>query len=141
MRSRSLPLVLAAVLLLAGAAQASSGDYYTEQRPYYVKIFAKLGRGLSNVSLCWTELYAQSYKEGLRASIHGDTVADIGVGTGTGFFVGIGYTVMRFGIGVFDTVSFPIPTRPLMRTATPAIYLEDLPASASGGATLPRSHR
>jgi len=141
MRSRFLPLVLAAVLLVAGSAQANSGDYYTEERPYYVKIFAKLGRGLSNVSLCWTELYTQSYKEGLRATIHGETVTDIGVGTGTGFVVGIGYTAMRLGVGIFDTVSFPIPTRPLMRTATPAVYFEDLPASVGGGVTLPRTHR
>jgi len=141
MRSSFLTLALAALTLCATSAQASSGDYYTEPRPYYVKALSKLGRGVTNLSLSWTEIYRQSYIEGLRASIHGETVADIGVGYSTGFFVGIGYTVMRLGVGTFDTVSFFIPTRPLMRPGTPAFYMEDLPASLSGGVTVPASHR
>ena len=140
-------LVLSAALIVALAglftvpARASSGDYYSEARPYYVKILSKLGRGVSNAMLCWTELYTQSYKEGLRASIHGETSVDTAVGTVTGLFVGVGHTALRFGVGVFDTVSFPIPTRPLIRPGTPAIFLEDLPASVSGGASLPATHR
>lgn len=135
---RSLALALSLATLLAGAAQAGTGRYYTEPRPYPMKALTKLGRGIANVSLAPSELYTQTYKETLRASIHGDSIADIGVGTFAGVFKGVGFTFARFGIGLFDFFTFLLPTRPLMRPATPAIFLEDLPSSVSGGATLPR---
>lgn len=138
---RSLALALALASLFACAAQAGTGRYYTEPRAYPMKALTKLGRGIANVFLAPSELYSQTYKEGLRASIHGDSVADVGVGTFAGVFKGVGYTVARFGVGAFDFLTFPLPTRPLMRPATPAIFLEDLPSSVSGGATLPRSQR
>lgn len=138
---RSLALALALLVAVASSAQAGTGDYYTERRPYYVKILAKLGRGLSNVIFSWTELYGQSYKEGLRAHIHGETLGDTAVGVGTGFGVGIGYTVMRIGVGVFDTATFFFPSRPLMTPATPAKFLEDVPTTPDGAVTLPAGHR
>ncbi len=140
---RTLAVALALTLTLtAASAQAGIGDYYTEPRPYYVKIFAKLGRGLSNVLFGWTELYGQTYKEGLHASIHGQTVSDTAIGAGAGFAVGIGYTVLRMGLGTFDTVSFFVPTRPLLLDpATPAKFLEDVPTLPHGAVTLPDSHR
>ena len=141
MRILSLFVLCGLLLAVTPAAQAGTGRYWTERKPYHVEIFAKLGRGLTNAALSPFEIPTQSYKEGLRASIHGDTVADMGVGAFAGLFTGIGYGFMRLGIGIFDTVTFPIPTKALLRPATPAIYLEDLPSSVSGGATLNDSRR
>ena len=121
-------LALVMVVGLSSAAQAGTGQYYTERRPYPIKALAKLGRGLANVVWAPTELYRQPFKEAERANAGGDTWLDIHfVGVFTGFWVGIGYTVARVGVGIFDTATFVVPTRPLMRPATPPIFFEDVP--------------
>ena len=133
-------LAVVALLLVALPATAGTGRYWSEDRPYYVDILNKFGRGLWNIAVAPTEIYTQAYKEGLRASIHGDTVTDVSVGTTTGGLVGVGTMFVRVGVGAFDLVTFPWPTRPWIRPATPAIYLEDVPP-ASIGVDLPESHR
>ncbi|MEM7411554.1 MAG: hypothetical protein AAF430_15080 [Myxococcota bacterium] len=141
-RSRALAGAVVGLLTLAwaGPAVAGTGRYWTDNRPYYVEALNKLNRGFINIATAPTEIYSQAYKEGLRASIHGETLLDIPVGTTTGGFVGVGAMFIRFGLGTFDLATFFWPTRPWIRPATPAAALEDVPPRAMG-VDLPEGHR
>lgn len=115
--------VLTAVIVSLFTAYPAIAD---SDRAYPVKVLYKFSRGIKNVVLSPTELYINTYKEGqVAAADQSNNWADISVGGCVGFFEGIGYMVTRIGVGVFDIVSFPVPTRPLMHPKTPNVFLED----------------
>jgi putative exosortase-associated protein (TIGR04073 family) len=60
-----------------------------------------MGRGLVNVLTGWLELPKQ---------IHlGSQEENPLTGFGWGFVKGVGMTVLRSGVGVYETVTFPLP--------------------------------
>jgi putative exosortase-associated protein (TIGR04073 family) len=61
----------------------------------------KLGRGFASCTLGWLEIPGNIYDEGMRNGwLMGGTV---------GFAKGLGMTVIRTLVGVWDLVTFPIP--------------------------------
>ena len=85
--------VYAAVLL---AGLCAGGRAVWAQDPIH-----KMGRGVVNVLTGWIELPKQ---------IHLGTQEDNPViGVGSGLFKGVGLTVLRSGVGIFEALTFPIP--------------------------------
>ena len=128
------PLALAAVLwllLLPTLSLAAPSDA-NPNRAYPVKILYKLARGLTNILSSPTEIPYNMVKEGRLIEPDEDWVVPDGgdwlvqqlMAGFTGFFTGIGYTVARIGIGAFDTVTFFVPTPPIMDPATPPSALD-----------------
>ena len=92
-----LGLIIAAAML-AGAAPARA------EEPPLPKTYSagdKLGRGLANVFLGFIEV---------PRNIHNTTADEsLLVGWTVGLGKGVGYTVLRFLVGVYETVTFPFP--------------------------------
>ncbi len=61
----------------------------------------KLGRGLVNVALGWIEVPKQTAR--------GQYEENPFIGIGTGFLRGVSMTVLRFGVGAYETLTFPLP--------------------------------
>lgn len=89
-------MALAAAAIAAGmvGAPAFAADYPTE-------VGTKFGRGLANASTGWVELFKNTYNEPAR---NGALYVPVGLAKG------IGHTVGRTVIGVFDLATFMIPT-------------------------------
>ena len=135
------PLALAAVLwlllvpTLPSAAPTDRPAAPTDPSPnraYPVKILYKLARGLTNILSSPTEIPYNMVKEGRLMEPDEDWLVPDGgdrlvqqlMAGFTGFFTGIGYTVARIGIGIIDTVTFFVPTPPIMDPATPPSALD-----------------
>ena len=86
---------IAAFLLFLMTATAWADEY----PPYASR---KLGRGISNVALGWTEVLSRQSK----------CIEEAGVIPGTiwGTIDGVGNAVKRTAIGIFETATFPIKT-------------------------------
>lgn len=116
------PLALAVVLwllLVPTLSSASPADANVD-RAYPVKILYKLARGLTNILSSPTEIPYNMIKEGVLVEPDADDWVDQQLMAGfTGFLTGVGYTVARIGIGTLDTVTFFVPTPPIMNPATP----------------------
>jgi len=90
----------AAPALAAGHAEKDYIDDVLEPESYMEKSSFKLIRGLTNIVTSPGEIPKQMVL----------TIRDRGgLGVPLGFFKGIGMTVMRVGIGAWETVSFPAP--------------------------------
>ena len=115
-------LLLAAAIALAIPMTANAAPAYP------VKIFTKLGRGFSNVLYSPSEIYINAYKEaqnvGLQDGYEDWTWTDTHVSTFAGGVTGVGYMFTRVGVGFFDVLTFPWPTKPVMQPPTPTVYLE-----------------
>ena len=90
-----------------------------EERAYPVKIIWKFGRGLENILKSPVEIPVNMYKEAHRAEVRGENAGGQAIGYFTGTITGIGYTLARIGVGIFDVVTFPVPTRPVMLPSAP----------------------
>jgi putative exosortase-associated protein (TIGR04073 family) len=90
-----------------------------QERAYPVKIIWKFGRGLENILKSPVEIPVNMYKEAHRAEVRGDNAGGQAIGYFTGTLTGIGYTLARIGVGVFDVVTFPVPTDPIMHPSAP----------------------
>jgi putative exosortase-associated protein (TIGR04073 family) len=75
----------------------------------------KLGRGLSNVLIGWTELVSQPYQMGHQQRL---PIAIFG-----GIGKGAALTVARAGVGVYEILTFPFPVpagyEPIIRPEIP----------------------
>lgn len=95
---------VAAVVILIGVWKSATADAKTE--PYPANLEQKLGAGLVNTATGWVELaktpIAMSKKEG------------IGWGLTLGPVMGVVNTIGRTACGVFDVVTFILPTKPLI---------------------------
>lgn len=61
----------------------------------------KMGRGVVNVLTGWIELPKQ---------IHlGSQEDNPVIGVGSGLFKGVGLTVLRSGVGIYEALTFPLP--------------------------------
>ncbi|MFP4382273.1 MAG: exosortase system-associated protein, TIGR04073 family [Candidatus Sumerlaeia bacterium] len=114
-----------------GIAQ-ESGDYLLTSRPYkqqtgspmkdlwlFPKLTGKLWRGLNNTLFGWVEVP--------KHIIKGVVKTDPFTGTIVGFVKGVGYGVVRTGVGVFEMVTFwgPWP-RHYSPVMMPEYVVEDL---------------
>ena len=117
---RSIALLIALAIFLPSGAMA---DTYG-QRAYPVRIISKFFRGGLNVGMSPIEIWANSYKEAHKAQVAGDNIVGIVVGYSTGIVTGIGYMGARIGVGLYDMLTFPMPSAPLMQPATPAFTFE-----------------
>lgn len=61
----------------------------------------KLGRGLANVAMGWIEVPKQTAQGRFEDNPF--------IGVGTGFLRGVAMTVLRFGVGAYETLTFPLP--------------------------------
>jgi putative exosortase-associated protein (TIGR04073 family) len=110
--------MLAIALLLLGPATAHA------ERAYPVQVAWKFARGIANLALAPVEVPVNAYKEGNRAYLDGGNLAEQSMGLFTGTISGLGYTGARIGVGLFDLVTFPVPSRPVMRPGAPHTFLE-----------------
>lgn len=85
-----LGIVIATATLVIAGAQAWAQD------PIH-----KMGRGIVNVLTGWLELPKQVH----LGSQEDNPVA----GLGWGLLKGAGLTVLRGGVGIYETVTFPVP--------------------------------
>ena len=96
--------IVLAVVIWIGLLTSATADTKTEQYP--VNLEQKLGAGLLNTATGWVELaktpIAISKKEG------------IGWGLTLGPVMGVVNAVGRTSCGVFDVVTFILPTKPLI---------------------------
>ena len=96
-------LAVAIVLAITSAPVQAAGD---DREKYPVSLEQKLGAGLLNTATGWVELaktpIAISKKDGL------------GMGLTVGFAKGIVNTIARTFWGVFDVVTFVLPTKPMI---------------------------
>ncbi|UCG34594.1 MAG: exosortase system-associated protein, TIGR04073 family [Candidatus Omnitrophota bacterium] len=92
MKSIAILLVLILGISITAHAQEGAG--------------AKLGRGLSNIATSWIELPAQIY---VTAETHDPLVAAI-----YGPIKGAVFIALRLLSGLYDTVTFPADSEPLM---------------------------
>ena len=107
--------LLSILIIILSAAPAWADDYPTCTG-------RKLGRGLTNTALGWTEILKSEDK---AIDEHGPVAAIF-----WGPLDGIGNAVKRTVVGVFETATFPIKTSP---NADPLIEPE-FPAGDSGRA-------
>ncbi len=61
----------------------------------------KMGRGVVNVLTCWIEIPKQAHL--------GSQEENPLTGLAAGFVKGVGLTVLRAGVGLYEAVTFPIP--------------------------------
>ena len=101
--SKAISVVFVMILLNSGILRAAAANQ-TEQYP--VSLEQKLGAGLLNTATGWVEPVktpiAISKKEGL------------GLGLTLGPVMGVVNTVGRTACGLFDVVTFVLPTKPLV---------------------------
>jgi putative exosortase-associated protein (TIGR04073 family) len=117
-------LVVACLCLLAPALVWGKAYDGSAGRAYPVRIVYKFWRGVENVLGAPFEISYNSLKEGQLACAGGGNLRDQSAGLSTGLITGIGYMVARIAVGVFDIVTFPVPTAPLMDPATPDSVIE-----------------
>lgn len=85
----------------------------------------KLGRGLAN-------MYEPVRMGELRRSVEQNAISDSpSGGPGYGLVHGFARTIERTAVGVFDVVTFPIPTEPLMHPVAP-VYPDSQPRQQMG---------
>jgi len=114
---RFTPLALVLAIGLAVPIPAAASDHYGAQ------ITRKFFRGVWNIALSPAELWIQGNKEGIAASKRGVNPNERLAAVSSGVVLGVGYMFGRIGTGMFDVVTFPWPTHPLM---TPAVvYLDE----------------
>lgn len=82
------------------AERMHQDDYYREESDLG-KMFHKLGRGVTNILFGWIELPRNIAREWRRS--------DPFTGTIVGTFKGIGWTIARTFVGVYEVISFPFP--------------------------------
>jgi putative exosortase-associated protein (TIGR04073 family) len=123
--TRSLWIIAAGLMLVAMPVCAQRfGDEYREQSAFG-KMQHKLGRGLANIVTGPIEIPKNISREWRKS----DPV--------TGFIIGgvkgVGWAASRIAVGVYDTVTFPVPVpanyEPLMQPETPlpSVWGEQLP--------------
>ena len=111
---RHLTLLLLFAIALPTSASADGND-----RAYPVEVLWKLGRGLHNIVRSPAEVPSNMLKEARSAQMEGVNAGGQAVGYFVGTFTGLGYMVARIGTGVFDVVTFPIPSGPIMKPSVP----------------------
>lgn len=111
--------------VLSGSASAQMyGDEYRDQSAFG-KMQNKLGRGLANVFTGFVEVPKNISREWRKS--------DPATGVIVGGVKGMGWGATRFATGVYETVTFPVPSpanyEPLMYPATPMtdVWGEQLP--------------
>lgn len=91
------------------AADESAGQSVDINR-YWEGAARKFGRGVVNTSTGWLEVFKQPVLGAQERGVEGGVL---------GFFTGIGMTVARTVVGVYDTASFLVPVpehfEPVMR--------------------------
>ncbi|MEY2600577.1 MAG: hypothetical protein RLZZ142_2836 [Verrucomicrobiota bacterium] len=111
----SLLVVCGVLALSAGGSRADIHDpYLMDQNP-----IRKLSRGLSNVTFGATEIPVTWHSVNVR---HGNAAA-----FSYGLVSGVGRTLARLGAGIYDIVTFPIPSNrgsysPILPSATPWVH-------------------
>lgn len=113
-------LGLALVVLAPSVAAAQS------TRAYPVQMISQLGRGVVNVLMAPIEVPVNMWKEGNGAVAHDANKGRQMIAMFTGAVTGTGYMCARVGVGFWEVVSFPYPTRPLMQPSTPDGFFETL---------------
>lgn len=100
-----------AVLVLGSQPRSWAADQSANETPAQAAAGRYLGgsgkkfvRGLVNTSTGWMEVFKQPVVGAEEAGVEGGIV---------GFFTGIGMTVARTAVGVYDTATFlvPVPER------------------------------
>ncbi|MCX7624763.1 MAG: exosortase system-associated protein, TIGR04073 family [Candidatus Sumerlaeaceae bacterium] len=119
---------ITAVAMLMGAVLPAAaqryGDEYREGSAFG-KMQHKLGRGLANIFTGVVEVPKNISREWRKS----DPVTGVIVGG----VKGVGWAAARLAVGVYDTVTFPIPVpanyEPLMQPETPlpSVWGEQLP--------------
>ena len=110
---------LAIVLILGFVAS----PVVAADRAYPYEVSRKLLRGLNNVFTSPGEIPKNYRKEGYRSFLDGNNLAVNGLASTSGALLGVGYMVARFFVGVYEIVTFPIPSKPLMEPE--ALYCHD----------------
>lgn len=106
-------LILSAAVIHPGSAIAgrSTATCWTDEMTPHT-LWRKAGRGITNTALGWMELIYQPYY--MRAEGNQLPVAIIG-----GVIKGVFYGVARTLVGVYDTLTFPVPVpeeyKPIMQ--------------------------
>lgn len=101
------------------------------ERAYPVKIIWKFGRGVENILKSPVEIPVNMYKEAHWAELQGENAGGQMIGYFTGTITGIGYMFARIGVGVFDIVTFPVPTGPVMTPSAPDGLFETIAKDTS----------
>ena len=97
-----------AVFLLASAPYAEAG---ASEQTTSNNTLVKIGRGLTNIATFPGEFITQM-PPAMNESPDYLTGTLVTVGRG------IGYGIMRLGAGVYDVVTSPVPTKPIMQPPT-----------------------
>ncbi len=96
-----LVLILALAVFLGGGISSASDLSALADAPEQRDKWEKLGRGLSNVALGWTDVFAQPYQMGHEQRL---PIAILGGGC-----KGVAMTVARAVVGVYEIITFPFP--------------------------------
>ena len=134
--TKGIPLILGIVLLFAIPLIAFADD--SPEGPSIPKPFLKIGRGIVNCISSPLEIPNHMY----LLSDHAHNNSKYGVRTAAaaieGLFMGIGYTCWRFGAGVYDLITFPVPnyekciiTPPFFTVSFEAYYEKNQPESSA----------
>ena len=116
-RSLVIALAFVGVFSLMSLTASARGPLYDDSP--YTPMTTKLGRGLLNVGFCWVEIPKCIYLEWINL--------DPVTGTAVGAVEGLGLGAKRLLLGVYEVVTFPVPTKrayqPLME---PEFVMQDL---------------
>ena len=134
--AKGIPLILGIALICTVPLIAFADD--STEGPSIPKPFLKIGRGIVNCISAPLEMPNHMY----LLSDHANSNSKYGVRTAAaaveGLFMGIGYTCWRFGAGIYDLITFPVPnyekciiTPPFFTVSFQAYYEENQSESSA----------
>jgi putative exosortase-associated protein (TIGR04073 family) len=134
--TKGIPLIVGIIFIFTIPLTAFSDD--APEGPAIPKPFLKVGRGIVNCISSPLEIPNHMY----LLSDHAHDNSKYGVRTAAaaieGLFMGIGYTCWRFGAGIYDLITFPVPnyekciiTPPFCTVSFEAYYEETSPESSA----------
>jgi len=113
---------LALCLLVCVSLPAVALADHVTNRSYPVQAGYKFTRGIGNVITSPFEIPYNSVKEAQNVAQDSSNLFEMSTGLVVGLFTGVAYMCTRIGTGLWDTVTFPVPSEPLMYpTLTPNV--------------------
>ncbi len=118
MRTSTITTLFLTLLLAPSLAGADQHD------PYFSRIVHKLARGVTNVAMSPFEIPVTAYRD-MRRSHNANEGLDAGtMNLMAGAAEGLGMMFVRAGVGVFEIITFPVPTEPFIQPEAPENPLE-----------------
>ena len=109
-RNNKVVILIAALFAMTVLSQDAWADA-SDGNNYLVGSAKKLGRGLHDVVFCFGEMayrFEEANEDAVRSSSHHFGQIP------TAFFIGIGHTVKRAVVGVFEVATFFVPQDPIL---------------------------